>query len=62
MDCPQYVAALANDVHLAFAERRPQHAELGTIILLHGFPQTSYQYRKVISPLSSAGYAVSTVP
>ena len=30
----------------------------GTIILLHGFPQTSYQYRKVIPILTNAGYRV----
>ena len=30
----------------------------GTIVLLHGFPQTSYQFRKVIPLLSSAGYRV----
>ncbi|PSN65692.1 alpha/beta-hydrolase, partial [Corynespora cassiicola Philippines] len=30
----------------------------GTIILIHGFPQTSYQFRHVITPLSDAGYTV----
>ena len=34
-------------------------AELkGTILLIHGFPQTSYQFRHVIDPLSDAGYRV----
>ncbi|KAJ9653333.1 hypothetical protein H2198_007475 [Neophaeococcomyces mojaviensis] len=30
----------------------------GTILLIHGFPQTSYQFRKVIPSLSAAGYRV----
>ena len=31
---------------------------LGTILLIHGFPETSYQFRKVIPSLASAGYRV----
>ena len=30
----------------------------GTILLIHGFPQTNYQFRKVITPTSDAGYVV----
>ena len=30
----------------------------GTILLIHGFPQTSYQFRHVITPLADAGYRV----
>ncbi|KAG9196005.1 hypothetical protein G6011_01126 [Alternaria panax] len=30
----------------------------GVILLIHGFPQTSYQFRHVITPLSDAGYRV----
>ncbi|USP78576.1 hypothetical protein yc1106_05850 [Curvularia clavata] len=30
----------------------------GVILLIHGFPQTSYQFRHVINPLSDAGYRV----
>ncbi|KAJ4366779.1 hypothetical protein N0V83_007304 [Neocucurbitaria cava] len=30
----------------------------GVILLIHGFPQTSYQFRHVITPLSDAGYQV----
>lgn len=30
----------------------------GTILLIHGYPQTSYQFRHVINPLSTAGYRV----
>lgn len=30
----------------------------GTILLIHGFPETSYQFRHVIGPLTQAGYRV----
>jgi pimeloyl-ACP methyl ester carboxylesterase len=30
----------------------------GTILLIHGYPETSYQWRHVITPLSDAGYRV----
>ncbi|KAF2835122.1 alpha/beta-hydrolase [Patellaria atrata CBS 101060] len=30
----------------------------GTILLIHGFPQTSYQFRHVIRPFADAGYRV----
>ncbi|KAF2655061.1 alpha/beta-hydrolase [Lophiostoma macrostomum CBS 122681] len=30
----------------------------GTILLIHGFPETSHQFRHVITPLSDAGYRV----
>ncbi|KAI0172080.1 soluble epoxide hydrolase [Hypoxylon sp. FL1284] len=30
----------------------------GVILLIHGFPQTSYQFRHVINPLAEAGYRV----
>ena len=33
-------------------------AAKGTILLIHGFPQTWYQYRHVINPLSNGGYRV----
>jgi pimeloyl-ACP methyl ester carboxylesterase len=37
----------------------PPSTELkGTILLIHGFPQTSYQFRHVITPLANAGYQV----
>jgi pimeloyl-ACP methyl ester carboxylesterase len=32
--------------------------EKGIILLIHGFPQTSYQFRYVITPLSEAGYRI----
>lgn len=37
----------------------PEHATVkGTILLIHGYPQTSYQFRHVITPLAKAGYTV----
>jgi pimeloyl-ACP methyl ester carboxylesterase len=36
----------------------PSSEPKGTILLIHGFPQTSYQFRHVITPLSDAGYRV----
>lgn len=30
----------------------------GHVVLIHGFPQTSYQFRHVINPLAQAGYHV----
>jgi pimeloyl-ACP methyl ester carboxylesterase len=36
----------------------PSPESKGTILLIHGFPQTSYQFRHVITPLSDAGYRV----
>lgn len=33
-------------------------AAKGTVLLIHGFPQTSYQFRRVITPLADAGYHV----
>lgn len=30
----------------------------GTILLIHGFPETSYQFRHVTGPLAEAGYRV----
>ncbi|CAO2649226.1 Nn.00g066110.m01.CDS01 [Neocucurbitaria sp. VM-36] len=36
----------------------PSTQRKGVILLIHGFPQTSYQFRHVITPLSDAGYLV----
>ncbi|KAF2877051.1 soluble epoxide hydrolase [Massariosphaeria phaeospora] len=36
----------------------PSKGYRGAILLIHGFPQTSYQFRHVIIPLSDAGYRV----
>jgi pimeloyl-ACP methyl ester carboxylesterase len=36
----------------------PTGAQKGTILLIHGFPQTSYQFRHVIKPLVNEGFRV----
>lgn len=36
----------------------PGSSVRGVILLIHGFPQTNYQFRHVITPLSDAGYRV----
>lgn len=33
-------------------------SEKGTVLLIHGYPNTSYQWRHVITPISKAGYRV----
>ena len=43
---------------MSTAQRQEISKTLGTILLIHGFPQTSYQFRKVIPGLSKAGYRV----
>ena len=48
------------EIRLYYIECLPPASSkpLGTILLIHGFPETSYQFRKVIPPLASAGYRV----
>lgn len=55
-------ANLYNGINLAFldclvdsADRVEPH---GTILLIHGFPETSYQWRGVIPTLTKHGYRV----
>jgi pimeloyl-ACP methyl ester carboxylesterase len=45
-------------IRLNYIESRPSSEPKGAILLIHGFPQTSYQFRHVITPLSDAGYQV----
>jgi pimeloyl-ACP methyl ester carboxylesterase len=45
-------------VRLNYIECPPSEKLKGTILLIHGFPQTSYQFRHVITPLSDAGYHI----
>ncbi|KAI4208953.1 MAG: hypothetical protein LQ351_008069 [Letrouitia transgressa] len=49
-----------DEVTLAYIECPPPSltAEKGSILLIHGFPQTSYQFRHVINPLSEAGFRI----
>ncbi|KAJ5973246.1 microsomal epoxide hydrolase [Penicillium waksmanii] len=46
------------EIRIHFIEARPSQPPKGTILLIHGFPQTSHQFRHVIGPLASAGYHV----
>jgi pimeloyl-ACP methyl ester carboxylesterase len=49
-----------SSIRLAYIDCHPPPCieQKGTIVLLHGFPQTSYQFRHVISPLADAGYRI----
>ncbi|KAF2125244.1 soluble epoxide hydrolase [Dothidotthia symphoricarpi CBS 119687] len=47
-------------LRISYTDRHcaPEACFRGVIVLVHGFPQTSYQFRHVIQPLSDAGYRV----
>lgn len=47
-------------VRITFVDTLPPAGtgQKGVVLLIHGFPQTSYQFRKVILPLAQAGYRV----
>ncbi|KAK3708294.1 hypothetical protein LTR37_011559 [Vermiconidia calcicola] len=45
-------------IHYVSCLPPPQTEKKGVILLIHGFPQTWYQFRHVITPLSNAGYHV----
>ncbi|CAO1597180.1 hypothetical protein XANCAGTX0491_000999 [Xanthoria calcicola] len=46
------------EIRIHYVEAKPAAGtpQKGTILLIHGFPETSYQFRHVLVPLSSAGY------
>ncbi|KAK5706310.1 hypothetical protein LTR97_001298 [Elasticomyces elasticus] len=53
----KYIAAqLGDDLRIAYREFTPSGTQRGTIVLLHGFPQTSYQYRHALPLLADKGY------
>ncbi|CAG9976104.1 unnamed protein product [Clonostachys byssicola] len=53
------VADLGDDIRIAYVDELSQGQESkGVILLIHGFPQTSYQFRKVIPGLVASGYRV----
>ncbi|KAF9874252.1 alpha beta hydrolase fold protein [Colletotrichum karsti] len=61
MDYSYHITSLENaadSLRIAYVDEQPASHLKGVIVLIHGFPQTSYQYRKVIGPLVSAGYRV----
>ncbi|OMP81730.1 Soluble epoxide hydrolase [Diplodia seriata] len=43
-------------VRIHYLDVPSQLPEKGVILLIHGFPQTSYQFRHVLLPLAGAGY------
>ncbi|KAI4238801.1 MAG: hypothetical protein L6R40_005656 [Gallowayella cf. fulva] len=44
------------EIRIHYVEAKPTSTHKGTILLIHGFPESSYQFRHVMGPLSSAGY------
>eukprot|EP01111_Echinosteliopsis_oligospora_P011168 TRINITY_DN3618_c0_g1_i2.p1 TRINITY_DN3618_c0_g1~~TRINITY_DN3618_c0_g1_i2.p1 ORF type:complete len:206 (+),score=17.52 TRINITY_DN3618_c0_g1_i2:80-697(+) len=48
------------ELYLHYIDCRPPASTniQGLIILIHGYPQTSYQFRHVITPLSLTGYRI----
>ena len=47
------------EIRLYYVEALPAETPIkGTILLIHGFPETSYQFRHVMQPLADAGYRV----
>lgn len=55
MESPYLIATLKGGLRISYVDERPQGDEKGVIVLLHGFPQTSYQFRHVVKPLASSG-------
>ncbi|KAK5945163.1 hypothetical protein PMZ80_002367 [Knufia obscura] len=48
-------------VRIKYIDTKPSSSgSKGTILLIHGWPQTSYQFRKVIRSLADEGYRVIT--
>lgn len=45
-------------IHYVEARPGPKKVQKGTVLLIHGFPETSYQFRHVMIPLAEAGYHV----
>ncbi|TDZ14555.1 Epoxide hydrolase 4 [Colletotrichum orbiculare MAFF 240422] len=52
------IAALGGDLRIAYIDQPPKSDPRGVILLIHGFPQTLYQYRHVIEPFAASGYRV----
>ncbi|TEA21699.1 Soluble epoxide hydrolase [Colletotrichum sidae] len=58
MAFPHKIAALGGDLRIAYIDRPPKSDPRSVILLIHGFPQTSYQYHHVIEPFAASGYRV----
>jgi pimeloyl-ACP methyl ester carboxylesterase len=52
--------SIGEELRLSYTDRpcAPNVDCKGAILLIHGWPQTSYQFRHVLQPLSEAGYRV----
>lgn len=61
-DLPPTAAGTESGIHLHYTSCPPPPSvpKKGTVLLIHGFPQTWYQFRRVITPISDAGYLVVT--
>ncbi|KAL9013143.1 MAG: hypothetical protein Q9173_002137 [Seirophora scorigena] len=46
------------EIRIHYIEAKPSGAQKGVVLLIHGFPESSYQFRHVMGPLSLAGYRV----
>ncbi|KAL8715914.1 MAG: hypothetical protein Q9220_000581 [cf. Caloplaca sp. 1 TL-2023] len=46
------------ELRIHYVEAKASGTQKGTILLIHGFPESSYQFRHVMNPLASAGYRV----
>lgn len=54
---PAFVARLLNPDQINCPTPKDVEPK-GTVLLIHGFPQTSYQFRRVITPIAKRGYHV----
>ncbi|KAL8756090.1 MAG: hypothetical protein Q9184_004601 [Pyrenodesmia sp. 2 TL-2023] len=46
------------EIRIHYVEAKPSGTQKGVILLIHGFPESSYQFSHVMGPLSAAGYRV----
>lgn len=54
-----YLPIEHNEVlRIHYVECSPRGVCTATVLLIHGFPETCYQYRHVMEPLAAAGYRV----
>ncbi|KAK3114800.1 hypothetical protein LTR53_006496 [Teratosphaeriaceae sp. CCFEE 6253] len=47
---------ISEAIRLAYRDVKPTGDQRGTIVLIHGFPQTSYQFRHIMPLLAAEGY------
>lgn len=46
------------EIRIHYVEAKATGTQKGVILLIHGFPESSYQFRHVMRPLADAGYRV----